>query len=119
VDWLSFGLLNHLGLYYLVSAVFAFILGLAVNFLLSKLLVFQSGTDVSGAVEFTIYIIIGAIGLAFTELLLFLFTDIIGLHPMISKIIAAAIVLIWNFFARKIILYTNQGAILWKRKRQL
>ena len=55
--------------------------------------------------EFAVYAIIGVMGLGLTELLMYLFTDKLAVHYIISKIIVAAIVLVWNFFARKLILY--------------
>ena len=37
-------------------------------------------------------------------------TEWVGLHFMLSKIIATLIVLIWNFTARKLILYQKQSS---------
>lgn len=105
-DWLSLYLLTLAGLYYLVSTAFAFLIGLAVNYFLSKKFVFVENPERVGKVaEFTIYGVIGVIGLLLTELLMYFFTDILGVYYLISKIIAAAIVLCWNFVARKLILY--------------
>ena len=58
--------------------------------------------------EFIVFAIIGVIGLGLNNLLLYLFTDIIHIHYMISKLITTGIVMIWNFGARKIILFTNK-----------
>ena len=45
---------------------------------------------------------ISLIGLGLTELLMWLFTDGLGLFYLVSKAIAAVIVLLWNFFAKKL-----------------
>ena len=45
--------------------------------------------------------------LGMTELILFLFTDGLSLHYMLSKAIATAVVLVWNYLARKLLLYKN------------
>lgn len=90
--------------HYLIAAALAFLVGLAVNFILSKKLVFTENKH-NSIFEFIVYGVIGVMGLALTELLMYIFTDKIGLYFMISKIIAAVIVLVWNFAARKIILY--------------
>lgn len=106
VDWGVLWLLEHLGMHYLVAAVFAFFAGLATNFALSKLLVFQKEKARMGGVgEFIGYTAIGAVGLAMTLGLMALMTEIMGLHFMLSKIISTAIVLVWNFLARKLLLY--------------
>ena len=90
--------------HYLIAAAAAFIIGLIVNFALSKLFVFTDNTH-NKAAEFITYGLIGIIGLVLTELLMYLFTEKIGLYFMLSKIITAVIVLVWNFAARKIVLY--------------
>lgn len=108
-DWLSMILFKEIGLHYLIAAVIGFFVGLAVNFLLSKLFIFQKDNATIGKKgEFIAYAVIGVIGLGITELLMYFFTDIIQLHYAISKIIAAVIVLFWNFIARKKILYSKR-----------
>ena len=83
-------------LYYLVSNIFGFILGLITNYLLSKVLVFAKEKKFNKIIEFTIYAIIGVIGF--------------GLYYFLSKIISTALVFIWNFGARKV-LYIIAGKI--------
>lgn len=93
--------------HYLIAAAIAFVVGITVNFILSKRLVFSESSR-NSAVEFAAYVIIGIIGLGFTELFMYIFTDKLGIYFMLSKIITAIIVLIWNFAARKIILYKER-----------
>ena len=59
------------------------------------------------AAEFAVYGIIGVVGLLLNNLLLYIFTDHLHLHYMLSKLIAAATVLAWNFLGRKIILFKH------------
>ena len=87
-------------LYYLISNVLGFILGLITNYLLSKWLVFAKESQVNKALEFFIYALIGVVGLGFDTLFMWLFTSA-GLYYMISKVISTVLVFIWNFFARK------------------
>ena len=109
VDWgVLFALTELLQLHYLVSAVFAFVAGLGTNFLLSKLLVFSANEAKANAVlEFLGYALIGLVGLGITELMMFLLTHSLSLHYMLSKAVATAVVLVWNYLARKILLYKN------------
>jgi putative flippase GtrA len=109
VDWgVLMGLTELLQLHHLVSAIFAFVAGLGTNFLLSKLLVFRaSEAKTNSLLEFLGYALIGVIGLVMTELIMFLFTDGLSLHYMLSKAIATAVVLVWNYLARKLLLYKN------------
>jgi len=99
----------HAGMHYLLAACFGFAAGLLCNFFLSRALVFRAQTArVGRALEFAGYALIGLIGLGLTEALLYLFTEIVRFHYMISKVIAAAVVLFWNFFARRILLYRDE-----------
>jgi len=56
-------------------------------------------------VEFNLFILISTIGLVFTEIILYLLTDMCGIYYMISKIIASILVLFWNFSARRVMYY--------------
>lgn len=55
--------------------------------------------------EFTIFAFIGVVGLVLNEVFMWFFTDYISLYYLISNIIAAALILSWNFFARKFTLF--------------
>ena len=88
-------------IHYLISNILAFILGLIVNYTLSKKLVFQD-KKVNKKKEFIIYALIGVIGLLFDTLFMFIFTSSIKVYYMLSKIISTILVFIWNFIARKI-----------------
>ena len=103
----SLFLITTIGVNYLISVIFAFVIGLAFNYGLSKLLVFEN-SSVNGRIEFLVYGIIGVIGLGFTEIIMYVLTEIAGLYFMVSKVIATIIVLVWNFVARKIILYRKK-----------
>ena len=89
---------------YLATAI-AFVFGLTVNFFLSKKFVFKEKSEkTNGLGEFVTYGIIGVIGLGLTEVIMWLLLKLSIIY-MMTKVIAAVIVLLWNFIARKIILY--------------
>ncbi|MDD3126720.1 MAG: GtrA family protein [Candidatus Izemoplasmatales bacterium] len=81
-----------------------FLIGLCVNYYLSKKVVFPEKPSVSNAkTEFVVYGIIGLIGLGITEGLMLLF--IMAINKYIARLIVAFIVIFYNYFARRIILY--------------
>ncbi len=96
----SMWLFELVGLHYLWAAVPAFVIGLTVNYVMAKWLVFKDDS-IDKRLEFIIYAIIGVIGLGLTELIMYLLTDIGGLYFLFSKIIAAALVTFWNYFGKK------------------
>jgi putative flippase GtrA len=106
VDFTSlFILTQYFGIFYLISAALAFILGLAVNYLLSVRWVFNNRKLERRSFEFGIFVIIGIVGLGLNEFFIWFFTQDIQIFYLYSKILAAVIILFWNFFARKFILF--------------
>jgi putative flippase GtrA len=105
----DFGLLylltELLGLYYLISAAIAFLFGLLTNYSLSRLWVFDRRTIKNVAVELVIFTAIGIVGLGLNEVIIWFVREKIHFHYMIAKAISAGIVLIWNFGARKTVLF--------------
>lgn len=92
-------------IHYLYSAVIGFIFGLLVNYLLSIYWVFNVRKSKSARTEFLIFAVIGIVGLGINELILWFFTDVRGVYYLYSKIIATGVVFIWNFVARKRVLF--------------
>lgn len=93
---------------YMIAAAIAFIVGLAANYVLSIWFVFSESEKITNKLkEFTAYAVIGIIGLLLTEVIMYILTDLCHLYFLLSKIVAAALVLVWNFVARKKILYTK------------
>lgn len=90
---------------YLISAAISFTIGVGVNYLLSIFWVFKKRNVANRLNEFFIFTAIGAIGLLFNELFLWLFTDLLTTHYLLSKVFAAILIFLWNFFARRYILF--------------
>ncbi|MBE6882827.1 MAG: GtrA family protein [Oscillospiraceae bacterium] len=108
-DYVLLHIITELGVYYLISGAISFIAGLFVNYALSKLLVFsKKTTGAEKAKEFSVFAVIAVFGLIITEALMWLFTEKLLWHYMISKAAAAVIVLFWNFFMKKILLYRKK-----------
>ncbi len=106
---IDFGLLyvftSYLNIYYLISAVLSFLISVLVNYVMSTKWIFNQDNINNKLVEFNLFILISTIGLVFTEIILYLLTDICGIYYMISKIIASILVLFWNFSARRVMYY--------------
>lgn len=90
-------------IYFLYSNVMGFILGLLVNYVLSRFLIFSKEKTNKEFLEFVIYALIGIIGLGLDTLFMWIGTSLIGIYYMLTKIISTGIVFIWNFLARKIL----------------
>ena len=92
--------------HYLLAAMGGFIIGLLVVYFLSNKLVFANPKIKSPTMQFVLFAIIGLVGLGILSVLMWLFTDIIGINYIISKVFSTVFVYCWNFFARRA-LYHN------------
>ena len=110
VDYLLLYILTEAGLHYLIAAAVAFIAGTTANYYLCRALVFNAYMPrFKNMPEYLFFIIIGVIGLGLTELFMYLITDLIGLHYLVSKIISGTLVSLWNFFARRLFIFNQYG----------
>lgn len=109
VDFLLLYLLTEkIGLHYIVSTIISFLAGLTITYLLSIYWVYDNRRFDNRKIELTIFILLGAVGLALTSFLMWLFTDIFHIYYMISKIFTTIVVSLWNFIAKKILLFPGK-----------
>ena len=102
---LLFALTEYLNINYLISAAFAFGLGLLTNYSLSVLWVFDRRSFTNKYAEFFTFSFIGIVGLLLNEIFMWFFTEIVLSHYMLSKIFSTFFVYLWNFTIRKLVLF--------------
>ena len=108
IDWTALYCLTEFGqMHYLASAAAAFIVGVTTNYLLSLIWVFAVRAVADCRIEFAVFAGIGMIGLGLNELLIWFFTERLAVYYMVSKLLAAGLVFFWNFYARKVILFSD------------
>lgn len=90
-----------------LAAALGFLTGVTSAYVSSVLLVFKNHRIQDRSTEFALFVAIGTAGLALTELLLWLFTQRCGLAPLPSKLATAAIVFVFNFGVRKVVLFST------------
>ena len=107
----DFGLLWSLTdifeLHYILSATLSFIVGLCVNYFISVKVVFFESRISNKKLEFFLVVVIGTIGLGLNNGLIWFFTEQLAVYYLFSKIMAAVLVYLWNFFARRYFLFNN------------
>lgn len=97
-------LLAEHGMHYLTAAALSFIAGLAVNYCLSTAWVFRR-PDTAPPAAFAVFAAIGVAGLGLNEAIVWAATEMLGIRYPVSKTISAAAVFLWNFAARKYLLF--------------
>jgi putative flippase GtrA len=98
-----------IGLHYLVSATLSFTVGLGVTYCLSVLWIFKHRRFMNRITEFGAFGLIGAVGVVLMIAAMWLFTEVVHLHYLISKIVASVLVFTANFTLRKLLLFRSPG----------
>ena len=101
-----FLLASRAGFHYLVAAAAGFLVGVTINYVLSVRWVFDRRRLQSPIAEFQVFALIGLIGLGLNEIFMWVLTDGLNAHYLISKMCAAALLLVWNFSARRYALFS-------------
>lgn len=110
VDFAVFAFLTEgIGMHYLLSNVFAFGAGLLANYLVSVRWVFALRSIESRQREFMLFALIGLLGLGFNQALLWVLTDVAGVYVLTAKVTATAAVFLWNFTARRTLVFYRAG----------
>lgn len=117
---------------HVVAATISFIAGLAVNYILSTFWIFKKSNVNNRMAEFAVFALIGVVGLLINDGIIWIFQDLLGTnlilggtqaiendevkyyifgtvqYYMVGKIVATAVSFVWNFVARKLILFNKK-----------
>lgn len=106
VDYALLMLLSQVvGIDAVVSAGISYCVSLVLNYLLSMRYVFSHRENLSRSREFVTFVVLSLIGFGLNELVMWLGTRALGttgLAVTVTKAIATAIVMVWNFVSRKV-----------------
>lgn len=102
---LLMGLVHFGKLHYLVAGAISFLAATLLNYLLCTLWLFRVRRVKYRPLEFLAYLTITGVGLGCNVGLLWFFTERFGWHFALSKLAATALVVVWNFSSRKILLH--------------
>lgn len=90
-----------IGVYYLISAVFAFCVADIVKYVLHKSITFKGSLNKGFFRGYVNFLSVSLSALLINLFFLYFFTDIVGLYYLISQILASAISLWVNFIGNK------------------
>lgn len=106
--FIDFGVMVFLtevfGMNPVASATISFTVSVVFNYLASMRYVFQHREGMSRTREFVIFVVLSVIGLAINDALMWAGTELATFDYRLVKIIATAVVMVWNFVTRKIFL---------------
>ena len=101
IEWLVFYVgLNLLAVHYIFAATISFTVASSVNFVCNKYWNFENESTAL-ARQYLVHFSIGLTGLCLTYALLYSMIEIIGLHPMLAKIISSGLLAFYSYSAHK------------------
>lgn len=98
------------GVQYIVASTISFSVSLILNYVLTLKFVFAPKPGRNILKEFAIYIALNMIALGLNQLILFATVDGMGVDPLVGKLIATAVVLVYNFISRKLLIERASSA---------
>ena len=88
----------------LLAAAIAFTISVIYNYIASVKWVFDVNKEKDEKTNFIIFIVLSIVGLIITEIIMWFGTDVLKISYLIIKIVATAIVMVFNFITRKMFL---------------
>lgn len=92
------------GLTPVVASTISFCVSLVFNYVASMRFVFARRDDMGRAREFTTFLVLSLVGLGINALLMWAGTELATYDYRLVKVVATAVVMLWNFVTRKIFL---------------
>ncbi len=90
---------------YLIAASIAYVIASVLHYILSVKYVFTESNVNNNTQAFIVFFIIGLVGLAMFESLMFFFVSHLHIHYILAKVFATGIIFTFNFASRKLILF--------------
>lgn len=103
-----FFLVHYFSWWYVAAATASFLVGLLVGYVLSIAMVFKYRRLRDQRIEFASFAGIGVVGLAINAAVISFGVKILGVHYLIAKCGAAGFTFVWNFAARRQLLFVRR-----------
>lgn len=84
-----------------LSAAVSFVVSVVFNYVASMRFVFTRREDLGRAEELVIFVALSVVGLLINEALMWLGTSALSFNYVLVKVVATALVMLWNFCSRK------------------
>lgn len=105
IDWAVYFSLVHFLLFNpLIAQLFSFTASTAISFYINTLWVFDTTKSKTRRRLIAEFFFFSFCGLAITEVMLYAFIDVMQMNYMLAKVIATAVVMVFNFVTRKMFL---------------
>lgn len=104
VEYTTFYLLYHIfGLWYVWSNSIAMTVAFSISFTLNRFWSFKSRENIFR--QFIMYGTLFIINMIISNVVMLLLTDILGIKPLLSKLVAVGMIVCWNFVINKKVIF--------------
>lgn len=97
-------LVELLSVNYLTASALSFSISVIFNYVLSTLWVFECSGNSNKVGEFLVFVVLSVIGLLLNLAIMWLGVDVLEIYYLAVKICSTAIVMVYNFLSRKLVL---------------
>jgi putative flippase GtrA len=108
VDIGVFVALSRLGVTLIPASIAGFVLATIANYFLSYFLAFQRGRF-GRTHELARLFLVAGVGLVLNTAIVWLLAELLDVPPVIAKVVAVPIVLVWNFLGRRLFVFHRDG----------
>ena len=102
-------LVQYFSWWYLAAATASFLSGIIVGYVLSIRMVFNYRRLKDRRIEFLSFAAIGGVGLAINAAVIFAAVKYFGVYYLVAKCVAAGFTFVFNFFARRQMLFVRRA----------
>jgi putative flippase GtrA len=106
-----YALVHYFSWWYLAAATTSFLVGLLLGYALSVALVFKYRRLKDRRLEFASFAAIGLVGVAINAAAMAFGVKYLGLHYLVAKCGASGFTFLWNFTARRQLLFVRRRSI--------
>jgi putative flippase GtrA len=105
-------LVEKANLGYLGAMTISFTVATVVNYILSTKVIFGHGAMDNPGLEFLAFLGIAAVGLVLNGLDMYIFTTLLGIYYLVSRVLAGTLVFFFNYFCRRYLIFAGLGSSL-------
>lgn len=96
-------------IYYLISATISFLASVIFNYVMSVRFVFQTDKHGKHSGQLVVFTLLSAVGLGINHVVMLLLSERFLINYKLSKLVATAMVSVYNFISRKLFLERREG----------
>jgi putative flippase GtrA len=100
---LYFIFLQMINIEYLIANLIVYVIAFCFNFFMNRIWSFKSKTNIKN--QISKYAVLFVFNLIAITLIIYFLTEIIGFHPLVSKVLVMGAVVSWNFILYKLIIF--------------